>query len=116
MDWNRWIKKGITYTRISEFNKHLLNIGSSNTNSVTTITNSKCYQQNNFNAKLYGEILGDISEKIRVYVEDIVAKFQGKDVGFKYVIEVPKYCVGVIRRTIEAYASQHELNLMLTKS
>lgn len=41
-----------------------------------------------------------MTEKVKGYVEEIVAQFKGKEVGFRYVIEVPKFCVGVIRRAI----------------
>lgn len=75
-------------------------MASSNMNSATTITNSRCYQHNNISGKLYGEILNELTEKVKGYVEEIVAQFKSKEVGFRYVIEVPKFCVGVIRRAI----------------
>jgi len=55
-------------------------------NSVTTITNSKCYQHNNISGKLYGEILGEVTDKVKGYIEDIVAQCQDKEVGFKYQV------------------------------
>lgn len=84
-------------------------------NATTTLTNSTCYHYNNVNGKLYGEILGELTQKVRVYVEDIVTKCAAKEVGFKYVIEVPKFSIGAIRRAVEAYAAQHSINFMLTK-
>lgn len=49
MDWNRWIRKGITYVRMSEINKALQSISNSGSNSATTITNSA----SNTNNKTY---------------------------------------------------------------
>ncbi len=53
MDWNRWIRKGITYVKISEINKIMQNFsGIMNANSNVSITNTG--SNNLLNGRLYG--------------------------------------------------------------
>lgn len=56
MDWNRWIRKGITYVKISEINKIMQNFSTiMNSNSNVSITNTS--GNNLLNGRLYGELM-----------------------------------------------------------
>lgn len=64
MDWNRWIRKGITYVKMSEMNKVLQNLYNSSVNSGTTITNTNSISS----SKIFSELLNELNSKTKSQV------------------------------------------------
>lgn len=61
MDWNRWIRKGITYVKISEMHKVLQNLYNSSVNSAVTITNTNSISS----TRIFSELLNELNSKTK---------------------------------------------------